>query len=287
MTIKAIDDYFICERLSCRSENRQLIKSFKSRNGENLVHYLLNEAWEEDKKNRTAVYVIRTKDDKLSLFFSLKCGVIYEAWDYDASDENKIDEINKCIENFLNDELVVNSLLQMTKKIRQGCKFNLSQQKKKKYKKIKRAQQEREKIQYLRNDHELESNKNINRAKETYSSIELVHFCSNDAFCDDWRKFSNEKNIEQPLGMFMFWYFIIKIICDLLNIIGCEYLHLFAADNSKDNTLVNYYKKLQFDCPDNLGVVKPLYDFSCKFMCKPIIDIEKQREAYLCNLHIL
>ena len=108
----------------------------------------------------------------------------------------------------------------MTQKIRQGCKLNLSREKKKKYKKIKRVQQEREKIQYLRNDHELESNKNINRAKETYSSIELVHFCSNDAFSDDWRTFSNKKNIEQPLGVFMFWYFIIKII--LFKVFNCK-----------------------------------------------------------------
>ena len=67
-----------CERLSSNAENEKLIQSFNSKRGKSLVSYFKEYGMKEDKANTTAYYVIKTKEDEVLMFFSLKCGALFE-----------------------------------------------------------------------------------------------------------------------------------------------------------------------------------------------------------------
>lgn len=67
-----------CERLSSNAENEKLIQSFYSKRGKSLVSYFKEYGMKEDKANTTAYYVIKTKEDEVLMFFSLKCGALFE-----------------------------------------------------------------------------------------------------------------------------------------------------------------------------------------------------------------
>ena len=81
---KQIIESFSCERLSDKQENRNLIKSFKSEKGRSLVSYLQHLAWSEDTECKTAYYLIKYPDGGVALFFSLKCGALFDPLDEDG-----------------------------------------------------------------------------------------------------------------------------------------------------------------------------------------------------------
>ncbi len=68
---------FSCERLSHNQENKNLIKNFKNEKGELLVNYLNQYAWEEDEKGITAYYLVKDPNNQILMFFSLKCGSLF------------------------------------------------------------------------------------------------------------------------------------------------------------------------------------------------------------------
>ena len=74
---KEIIESFSCERLSDKQENKELIKNFKSEKGRSLVRYLQHLAWDEDTEGKTAYYLIKDPDNEIALFFSLKCGALF------------------------------------------------------------------------------------------------------------------------------------------------------------------------------------------------------------------
>ena len=85
----------------------------------------------------------------------------------------------------------------------------------------------------------------------------------------------------QRLGSIIFWKFIIPQVKYLLEIVGCEYIFLFAADLSEDESLVNYYRELGFTDSLVHHVAIPLYDLACKFMYQETNQlIEKQKKFF-------
>lgn len=128
----------------------------------------------------------------------------------------------------------------------------------------------------------LESNANITHVLRTYSGVKLVHFCSNSATEDLWRQYK----LPQPLGAVVFWHCIVPIVFRIKKLIGCEYLFLFAADSSDDQTLVEYYRSvLNFIDNQERAVVKPVYDFTCKFMYQETAVLEKSRCEFFDNFN--
>ncbi len=84
----------------------------------------------------------------------------------------------------------------------------------------------------------------------------------------------------------MFWNFIAPIIYKTQEIVGCQYVYLFAADISEDENLINYYNvSLKFELPQEVGTTKPAYDFCCTFMCQKINELRKHRKAYFDNFN--
>ena len=76
--------------------------------------------------------------------------------------------------------------------------------------------------------------------------------------------------------------FVLPKMLEINSLVGCEYAYLFAADSSRDNTLIKYYEDvLHFERPTALGGIKPQYDFLCTFMCKRLRRLSTNRKMYL------
>ena len=62
--------------------------------------------------------------------------------------------------------------------------------------------------------------------------------------------------------------------------IGCQYLFLFAADTSDDESLIRYYRTLHFTDAGEHGAVIPLYDWTCRFMYQEISVLQQGKEEF-------
>lgn len=239
---------FLCERLTINPENKKKIETFENDRGENIVRYLKERAWEEDLIGKTVYYLIKSEDGDVLLFFSLKCGALFNA---------QID--NKFLQELIN------------------LFKSLDDKNKSKYSKTKKL------IQNIILDDKREVNKKIARVLETYPGIELMHFCINNNAKEIWKSYG----INRPMGEVIFWYFIVPLIEKIQNQIGCEYIFLFAADHSEDATLINYYNiSLNFKQTNEVATNKPSYDFCCSFMCQKIDEMKQKKNEYFDNFNL-
>lgn len=278
---RTILEHFTCERLSANPDNRKLILDFTSEKGRSLVWYLQNKAWREETECKTAYYLVKNSENKIALFFSLKCGALF-----DPLDENSIQQDAKGFQKLLEVIQGINGegqerelALQLLEQFRSGQNISLEEIKRR----IKMtAQNAKELFLQLDHDKKNEENEQIIRVWHTYPGIELVHFCSNDSVKEAWKNYG----IEHPMGEVLFWQFIPPIIHDIQRYAGCQYLFLFAADASEDGRLINYYDvALKFRKPTEIGTNKPRYDLCCEFMCEEIEELRKNRQAYFDNFN--
>ena len=148
---------------------------------------------------------------------------------------------------------------------------------------------------------EIEDGVNIMRVSQTFPGIVLTHFCRNE-------KYTFPERISFPLGFYVFWEIIVDRILCIASILGCQYLYLFAADNtdcpmnmdsainyidadifdeSDDSNesvqtykLVEYYKnELKFEEVQGMTIVKPYYDFKCFSLIQSIQKLSDNRTA--------
>ncbi len=272
---------FSCERLSHNQENKNLIKNFKNEKGELLVNYLNQYAWEEDEKGITAYYLVKDPNNQILMFFSLKCGSLFNILLDEMALQQKINLLLKKIHTINKEKDNYEKLLaiQLLEQFRTGQNISISeieQMLKDRYRYTKDI------LKDVNFDKEKEVNKQIIRVNCTYPGIELMHFCTNDNAKDFWHKCS----IKRPMGEVLFWKFIVPIVFKVQNQIGCQYIFLFASDTSQDETLINYYNiSLKFEQPDNIGTSKPRYDFCCKFMCQEISKLKENHQEYFNNFN--
>lgn len=223
-----IIDRLRCERLSSDPENMRLVDGFFNRRNNSIAQTLLNEAFKEDEDKIVAYYVVKDPCDNILFYFSLKCGQLY--------DEFIEGERLKMLSRFY--ELVV-------KRQRDS---NLSDDDRKELEQIvellrskKGLQREQVADVLHKNVSDIDINKLFRPGQhnvgKTYSGVELMHFCANDQFHDEWPL----KDVK-PLGAVIFWQFVVPQVINIMEIVGCEYLFLFAADLTDDEYLVNYYR---------------------------------------------
>ena len=92
-----------------------------------------------------------------------------------------------------------------------------------------------------------------------------VLFCANEAYREVWE----QMGIHYTLGTSAVWDFIVPKVLELIEVAGCEYLFLFAADLSEYSDLVNYYvSNLEFVDASEHSAVTPMYGFACRFLCQ-------------------
>ena len=112
---------------------------------------------------------------------------------------------------------------------------------------------------------------------ETFSGVEIVQFCSNE----DCSKYWEQYGMKQKFGVVVFWHFIVPKVLSLMEIVGCQYVFLFAADDSEDEDLVNYYKTwLKFESSQERSAATPVYDLTCKFLYQDTCSLKEKRSYF-------
>lgn len=264
-----------CERLSSNTANMHLVEKFANFKGEGLVNSLQNEAFREDEENLTAYYLVKHKNGEILFFFSLKCGLLYDQF-LDTRQLALIKELNKKLDEMIFDETIKSEEMELVMAVREKLRTR---------KGITKADLERLPKRggtSIFEDLENELNDNITRVGQTFSGIELTHFCSNELTNDLWAEY----NIPQKRGSVIFWRFVVPVVLKIIEFVGCQYIFLFAADSSEDEKLISYYMDdMNFRVPNDLATTKPVYDFACKFMCNEVALLDAQRQAFFDNFN--
>lgn len=271
---KQLIDTLKCERLASNKGNLRQVEDFYCRRNESLTSALLNEAFEDDECGSTAYYLVKDGDGRILFYFSLKTGLLYDQ----HIDEKSI-KIFKKLNVFVKDvisqhdltESQARALIDFLEKVRT-------------HKGVTKEDLERlpQKNKSLFDELETELNQNITHVGKTYSGVELVHFCKNDAHDKEIKDLGLPRNF----GEVVFWKFIVPKIVEARERIGIQYFFLFAADMTAENKLIQYYSDfLHFKTDDERATVKPVYDFACKFMYQPAADLRSHMESFWENFN--
>lgn len=279
---KNLLDSFKCERLSANAVNEELIKSFTSKRGSSLVSYFKSFGLQEDAVGKTTYYVIKNAENEVMMFFSLKCGALFDP----LLDENEVKQdfqrlliLLQAIENANGDNEETEEAVAILTKYQVGDRISIED-----FSSLvlRKASRKKDFLNQLFGDKEREQNDKIFRVQSTHSGIELVHFCTNDNMKEKWKTY----NLGHPMGETLYWMFIAPKFFEVQEIVGCEFAFLFAADLSEDGSLVNYYDvSLKFQKRQDVGTNKPFYDFCCEFMCQEVNEMKKKREEFFENFN--
>ena len=273
---RAYLDALVCQRISDDPENIKIIEKFRNFKNPGLP-YALKTGWGEDKKDKVAYYIVKEpgEDGEPLLFFSLKCGEVVVPYNREKlrialqNSQALLDAANGKDAPEWAKEIVekrkVNNILPL-RKVREFYERHMRNMSK----------------WNLYNEEIRVEGSNIVRTKHTMAGVELVHFCVHDPAVKKWK---TSVLGSQSLGRTLFWKFVVPVIQDVRNLVGCEYLYLFAADAKKYGTLVNYYKTLGFEIREDLTVSKPEYDFCCYFMCQKVTSLRNRQNEFFRNFN--
>lgn len=263
-------DTLHCERLSNENDtNFRLIEDFENYRNDRIARTLKNEAYEEDMDGRLAYYLVKTQENEVLFFFSLKCGLLYDEF----LEADRLKEL----QSFYAEMLALSENENLSKEERMAINDILEKARTKKGIKKNEIADVLSDICQKADDVQKIFGKNLKNVVRTFPGVELVHFCANDEKRDVWDSYG----LPQNLGVVVFWQFVVPKIQQLMKIVGCEYLFLFAADSTVDEVLVNYYSdKLGFDRKDEHSVAIPMYDFTCQFMSQKTTSLEEKRQRF-------
>lgn len=263
----------VCERLSRNPANMREIDRFFNSKNDKLVERLLNEAYSEDEEDKIAYYLVKDKEGHILFYFSLKCGQLYDKHlDFDL-----FKLLGELYDGLLKmksepdisqeDSIAIDKVLEEIRSRKGVLKEDL--------KKITKKNQSIDDFEKVFKD-------DADKVGATFSGIEIVQFCSNEDSLVYWKKYG----VNQKLGVVVFWQFIVPIIIKIKELIGCEYLFLFAADDSEDENLVNYYKSwLKFESSDERSAATPVYDLTCKFLYQETCSLKEKRDTFFKNFN--
>ena len=261
-------DSLVCERLSRNSNNMREIDSFFNSKNEKLVERLLNEAYSEDENDKIAYYLVKDKDGQILFYFSLKCGQLYDRHlDFDLYKllvelYDGLLKMKKESDTTPEDAVVINKVLEEIRSRKGIIKADL--------KRISKKNKSIEDFEKLFDD-------DLEKVGETFSGVEIVQFCSNE----DCSKYWEQYGMNQKLGVVVFWHLIVPKVLSLMEIVGCQYVFLFAADDSEDEDLVNYYKTwLKFESSQERSAATPVYDLTCKFLYQDTCSLKEKQDYF-------
>ena len=306
---KAYLESLICQRISRDEANKQVIEAFQQARQYAGITGALKTGWNVDKQDKIAFYLIKDPtDDQPLLFFSLKCGEVHQPLDpakLNSTLKNALMLLKaanarcgylpatrsltllrlyfQAMDNLLyadgKEEIIVedwaNEVIekqlengQLPEKAWLGI--------------VRRVCRNQAKLDQYKAEMELEKD-NIIRTKKTLAAVELVHFCAHEPARKKWAAMQMGKS----LGRTMFWQFIEPKIREIRELVGCEYLYLFAADSSREGELVKLYQEMGFEFRDDLYVTKPSYDFCCYFMCQEVTRLKARRNEFFRTYNLL
>lgn len=233
------------------------VSAFENLKNGNLVDYLVGDAFDDDAKNRCACYVVRDFDGEILCYFSIKCGLLY----------SEFEELKK-FEKFKNHKIKLMELEQRSDdaQVREYIEEIKA--------KLKEAKEDINRL--LGRFDEMPPNKQV---AKSFPSIELTHFCVNEAYRKKWNKYGF--SARNRIGATLFWHSIVGIVEKIRKLTGCEYFYLFAADSTPDRHLVNHYKNMMGLREEmTISALQPIYDFNCTFLCASIDSLLNARDDF-------
>lgn len=248
---------FKCIRLSADDKLLRTVEDFKNPRNDNLVDYLQGDAAYDDAAGRTACYVVLDEDREVLAYFTLKSGLLYSEYE-----ELRLYEQHKKLKRHLL-ELSEGKKTEESQALIQDISKKLKESKDRIIKKL-------GSFDYLPLHKQVAT---------SYPAIELSHFCVNDLYRKKWNAmgFGNRNRI----GLTVFWKFIIKKVMEISQLIGTQYMYLFAADATADRFLVNHYINFMgFRDDMDVLAIQPIYDFKCTFLCNTIDSLTEGRQDF-------
>jgi quinol monooxygenase YgiN len=250
------------------------VDSFVNSKNDTLVQRLLNEAYSEDEEGTIAYYLVKDPDKHILFYFSLKCGQLYDKH-LDFKLYKQLGELydgllkmKKEQDTSKEDSKIIELILEMIRSRKGVIKADL--------KRISKKNKSIEEFEKLFDD-------DTEKVGTTFSGIEIVQFCANENCLKYWEQYK----FNQKLGVVIFWHFVVPIIKKLMDIVGCQYLFLFAADDSEDEDLVNYYKTwLKFESSPERSAATPVYDLTCKFLFQATSSLAEKQQYFYNNFNL-
>lgn len=259
----AILNSFRATRLKEDESLLREVGMFENPKNENLVEYLAGDAFDDDDNNRCACYVVRDDDGEILCYFSIKCGLLY----------SEFEELKK-FEKFKNHKIKLMELQQ------RGVDAQVQEYIEDVKKKLKAAKDDIERL--LGKFDSMPPNKQV---AKSFPSVELTHFCVNEAYRKKWQTYGFSPR--NRIGSTMFWHVIVSIVEKIRSLTGCEYLYLFAADATSDRHLVNHYKNMMALREEmTMSALQPIYDFNCTFLCAGIDTLLNARDEFYEDFNV-
>ena len=260
---------FSIERLSYSDINLRLVGNFSNPKSDSLTDKIQSDAFEEDGNGSVAYYVIKNKEDGgIVFYFSLKCGQLYDKM-IEKEQLRLIKNLFRYFDEIEKEESTSEEDRRLIKEIRESVRTSKGVSK-----------TELEKIQKKNSkavtDIESVFTENLQRVGQTFSGVEIVHFCANE----NYRELFDSLGFFPHFGAIVFWHFLVPKVLEVRKYIGCQYLFLFAADTSDDESLIRYYRTLHFTDVGEHGAVIPLYDWTCRFMYQEISGLSEGKEEF-------
>lgn len=270
---KTLLESFSIERLSSSNINLRLVGNFSNPKSDSLTNKIQSDAYEEDESGSIAYYVIKNREGGILFYFSLKCGQLYDKL-IEKQQLRLIKNLFKYFDEIEKEESTSDEDRRLIKEIRENVRTSKGISKK-----------ELEKIQKKGNkaitDIERVFTENLQRVGRTFAGVEIVQFCANE----NYREFFESLGFFPHFGAVVFWHFLVPIVLEVRKYIGCQYLFLFAADTSEDESLIRYYRTLHFTDAGQHGAVIPLYDWTCRFMYQEISGLLQGKEEFFNNFN--
>lgn len=266
---------FTCERLTANPRNETLAWRFYARRNPHLAT-ALQDAWDDDRDRRPAAYyVVKDPKGNICMYFSLRCGVLYDP-DYVHNVMERYDRSLDLI-NALNHRECSEWAAAYLESLRTGSGVIPADKIMEIRSKFSEARKHRKGIL---GDKNVDSERMM-RVENTMPAVELMHLCVNDAARGDWKRL----NLGHNMGETLFWWVVLPKIAEINALTGCEYVYLFAADSSRNQSLVNYYETaLHFYRSRKLMTIKPRYDFLCPLLCRRLYRLTNHRRWELGDL---
>jgi hypothetical protein len=235
-------DKYCCKRLTDDESNKERVMSFRNEKNQSLVEYLQEYAWDDDLSGNNAVYVVLDTSNNNDT-------VLYFALKCGMISCPFTSDIYKLLDE-KNEEIIASMPSDKVETLNYIKKFI----------------------------YESEKNADVDKVAETLPGIELSQFCLNLAY-------RRERKLEgidtKGLGAYFFHKEIFTIVSKVKSYVGCQFLYLFAADSSENQSLVSYYRDIlgftglnEYDgsLTDDRDVIPimPYYDYQCKFMLMPL-----------------
>lgn len=257
----ALLESFSLERLSSSNANLRLVDDFFNPKSESLTSKIQSDAFEEDEAGTIAYYLVKDQEGRILFYFSLKCGQLYDKL-FEKEQINLLINLFNYFDEIEKEDNTSEEDRELIREIRENVRTSKGISK-----------EELEKIQKKDNKAVADMGKafseNLQRVGRTFAGIEIVQFCINEKY----RAFLQSFGFFPHFGAVVFWYFLVPIVLEVKKHIGCQYLFLFAADTSEDESLIRYYRSLRFTDAGEYSAVIPRYDWACRFMYQEIANL--------------